>query len=104
MVTITIRKTPFGYDHMKAEEHAGDPIICASVSAIMQGLCGTLMNLEPKPDISRMTIQDGLVEVGIAPMVDYQDQRVTDAVFHFAVIALSQIEKKYPKNIQIFTI
>lgn len=104
MVTVTVRKTPFGYDHMKAEEHAGDPIICASVSAIMQGLCGTLLNIDPKPDITRMTIQDGFVEVGIAPMVDALEQRITDTVFHFAMVALSQIEKKYPKSIQIFTI
>lgn len=103
MVTVTLRKTAWGYDAMKAEEHAGDPIICASVSAIMQGLCGTLLNMDPKPDIHKMVIRDGYVEVEVSPMIEDQDRRVLDMVFTFAVVSIMQIEKKYPKNVQVFT-
>ena len=104
VVSVTFRRTAWGYDYMKAEEHAGDPIICASVSAIMQGLCGTLLNIDPKPDVQKMVIQSGLVEVEIAPMIEDHDKRIIDAVFTFAIVAIMQIEKKYPQNVRIFTI
>ena len=104
MVSVTVRRTPWGYDYMRAVEHAGDPIICASVSAIMQGLCGTLLNIDPKPDVRTMVIQSGLVEVEIAPMIEDHDRRIIDTVFTFATVAIMQIEKKYPQNVQILII
>lgn len=104
MVSVEIRKTSMGYESIKADNHAGDPIICSAVSAIMQGAAGTIMNLKDKPNITKLIIQDGFVEIEVAPLFDEHDQELVDTVFLFAHVSLSQIEKSYPQNIKVILI
>lgn len=102
MVTVNIRRTPFGYDYIKAENHAGDPLVCAAVSAIVQGLAGTLLNIEPRPKIIKLDLSNGNAEIEISPMLADQDRSIIDALFLFALISLMQIEKAEPSKIQVF--
>lgn len=101
MVEVEVRNTPFGYDYIRAKHHAGDPLICSAVSAIMMGLVGTLLNVNPKPTIISQTVSDGYVEVEISPMLKEQDRAVLDAVFLFAIISLMQIQKAHPSKIKV---
>lgn len=102
MVTVEISKSrTFGYYRAVADDHADDPLICSAVSGIMQGLAGALINVEPKAHIERMILESGRVEVEIRPAVNEDDQKVIDTLFFFAQIAIMQIAKKYPQNVDL---
>ena len=102
MVKVQISKSDKGYYRIESREHADNSIICAAVSGIMQGLAGTMLNVEPKPHIVEMTIGKGVVIVEIEPL-DTTDQKIIDVVFLFAEVSLLQIGKKYPQNIELST-
>ncbi len=101
MVKVEIHKGNYGYIEITAKNHATDPIVCASVSAIMWGLAGTLLNLEPKPDIKEMILNDGNFKIEVNPFVNGGDQKSIDTSFLFADVSLSQIAKKYPQDIEV---
>ncbi len=101
MVNVTVLKTTVGFESIRAVEHAGDPLVCAAVSAIMQGLAGTLINITPKPDITSLIIDSGVVDIAVAPMFEQSDQNIIDTVFLTAYISLKQIERSNPDKISI---
>ena len=102
MVTVTINKSnACGYYGISAKDHAEESIVCAAVSATLQGLAGTLINIEPKPHIERMILDSGDVEIEIKPSAIAYEQLVFDALFFFAEVSLMQIEKKYPQNVVV---
>lgn len=93
------RSIHHGYYKVQAINHADDPLICAAVSAILQGLVGALMNIEPKPHIAHLVMNDGEFIVDIFPMVEEEHQAIIDALFFFVEVSIAQIEKKYPQNV-----
>lgn len=101
MVTVTINKCKtLGYGGISAKNHAEESTVCAAVSAILQGLAGALININPKPHIERMLLESGNVEIQIQPSA-HEEQRIFDTLFFFSEVSLMQIEKKYPQNIKV---
>lgn len=101
MVQVEIIKGSFGYVKITAKQHATDPIICASISTIMWGLAGTLLNIEPKADIIEMVLNDGNFIIEVNPFSEGSDQISIDTSFLFADVSLCQIAKKYPQDIVV---
>lgn len=102
MVTVEFsRSRTFGYYKAVADNHADDPLICSAVSAIMQGLAGSLMNIEPKAHVERLIIESGHLEIEVRPALDEVEQKIFDTLFFFAQVSLMQIEKRYPQNVVV---
>lgn len=101
MVEVSIFKSNYGYESIKAVNHSEDPIICASISTIMWGLAGSLMNLKDVIHISEMVLNPGNFFIEISPMFEEADQVVVDTLFMFAEISLRQVSEKYPQFLSI---
>ncbi len=86
---------------MTAEGHADDATVCSAISAIMWGLAGMMHNYDGKPDVNTMKMQSGDFDIEITPSVVKSEQALYDNSFEFALVALSQIAKKYPEQIVI---
>lgn len=101
MIKVEIFQSDYGYYKITAKDHSQDSKVCASVSAIMWGLAGTILNIKPSPDIKEMILNDGCFVIEINPFIEEKDQHTTNIIFTFAEIALKQIEKKYPQEIVV---
>lgn len=102
MVRVRIYQDDYGYQEIDVRDHA-ESSVCMAISSLMWALADTLLNIEPKPDITKMILESGHLSIRCNPFIDEQDQRVIDAVFITIHIGLMQLQKKYPNEIQFST-
>ncbi|MZQ97208.1 MAG: ribosomal-processing cysteine protease Prp [Acidaminobacter sp.] len=102
MVKVRIYKDDYGYQEIDVRDHA-DSSVCMAISTLMWALSDTLMNISPKPDITKMVLESGHLSIRCNPLMDEQEQAIIDAVFFTVHIGLMQLEKKYPQEISFST-
>jgi uncharacterized protein YsxB (DUF464 family) len=102
MVKVRIFKDDFGYSEIDVRDHAKSSV-CTAVSALMWALADTLMNITPKPDITKMVLESGHLSIRTNPLINPGEQAVIDAVFFTVHIGLLQLVKKYPGEISFST-
>ena len=81
--------------HVKAEGHAGDPLICAGISVLTQMMGACIINHD-ECKVKKFTIEDGLVDLDwISP--DWKVLEDTKAM----TLGLLQLEHTYPEALKI---
>lgn len=100
MVKVRIFKDDYGYQEIDVRDHA-ESSVCMAISTLMWALADTLMNIEPKPDITKMVMESGHLSIRCNPLME--DQEIIDAVFFTVHIGLLQLQKKYPNEIHFST-
>lgn len=100
MVNVKFFVGNFGVYGCSIVNHAGDPLVCASVSAIGMMLLGALENV---PDVHFIDSRhgDGFIHVEISPFVDEDKQKEVDVIFKTTYIGLKQLERSYPERIEV---
>jgi uncharacterized protein YsxB (DUF464 family) len=100
MVNCLFEKSNYGYIGAKIENHAGDPKVCAGVSALGMALVG-MMNNVVDLDIVKCEHYSGDIEVLINPFVDEFKQNVVDTIFLTVYVGLKQLEGSFPDDIRV---
>lgn len=80
---------------VSAKEHAGDPLICAGISALMCGLYNAAYTL---PSVKLLEC-DGFTEHSGDVTIRFSGGKEAHAIYTFAIEGLRLIEAKYPDNV-----
>ena len=102
MVKVRIFRDDYGYSEIDVRDHARS-CVCTAVSALMWALADTLMNITPKPNITKMVLESGHLSIRTSPLIDPSEQAVIDAVYFTVHIGLQQLVKKYSTEISFST-
>ena len=91
-ITIEVKRNHYT---VKAEGHAGDPLVCAGISVLTQMLGGCILNHE-ECKVKEFTIEDGLVVLEWTSS-GWKILEDTKAM----TIGLLQLEQSYPGTCKI---
>ena len=100
MTTICYRDTKV-YQEMTLDGHAGDPIVCAGISAVSQTLLENLLREETRKQIM---LQWKMTTPGQIWMRAWTKDENADAIrqmFEFTMAGLKGIAKEHPSNLEI---
>ncbi len=100
MVNIQFRKGSYGFEEAVFSEHAGDSLICASVSTLGLTLIGTLNQIQGL-EYEHCYFKDGLISLRIHPFVKESKQNMVDIVFQTIYVGAMQLANTYPENVSV---
>lgn len=82
---------------LTAKEHAGDPVVCAGISALCYALANSIYN-HYFVDIDKMVLDDGDAYISVV-----SDSPMVIEDFRMAAYGFKSIESAHPDNIQVST-
>jgi len=103
LVKIQFDKCEYGYIKAEFTDHAGDSLVCASISGLGMALVGTLNRVEDI-NFAYCNYGKGNISLMVHPFQDAEKQQIVDTIFETIYVGVSQIEKKYPNNVKVMLI
>ena len=101
-VSISKVRTDGGFTYrIEAKDHAtGSPEVCNAISGIMYGIVGYMMNRDDIEKSYKLEKDQKSPEAMAECWVHGTDEGI-DAIWHFFVITILQIEQSYPRYIDV---
>lgn len=100
MVNILFRRGSYGFEEAVFNEHAGDSLICASVSTLGLTLIGALNQIDGI-EYEHCYHQDGLISLRIHPFADEDKQNTVYTIFMTIYVGVLQLANTYPNNVAV---
>jgi uncharacterized protein YsxB (DUF464 family) len=104
LVEATFYATERGFTGCTIDGHAeynrGNDIVCSAISALGMALVGALKAVKDL-DLVRCEYRGGNIRIESRLFIEDADQAPVDAIYRTVFIGLKQVERSYPKYVQV---